>query len=63
MIIQIRDSAFPIGCICSWSSLNNFPNFDVIWFEYDDSEYDTSKYSKLHNVLQSSKLPDYRSVF
>ena len=63
VVIQVRDSAFPIGGICAWPSLKNFPGFGVTWFECDGSEYDTSKYSKLHDVLQSSKLPDYRGVF
>ena len=62
-IIKVRDSAFPIGGICAWPSLSNFPMFGITWFECDGSEYDTTEYPELYSILHTNILPDYRGVF
>ena len=62
-IIKVRDSAFPIGGICAWPSLNNFPSFGVTWFECNGGTFNINEYPNLYSVLGSNKLPDYRGVF
>jgi len=60
---DIKKSAFPIGGICAWPSLNNFPSFGITWFECDGSTYDISVYNDLYSVLGTNILPDYRGIF
>jgi len=62
-IIDIKNKAFPIGGICAWPSLNNFPSFGITWLECDGSFFNPVAYPELYSVLNSNILPDYRGIF
>ena len=63
IVNDIKENLFPIGGICAWPSLNNFPKFGTIWFECNGNNFDSSLYPELYSILGSSKLPDYRGLF
>ena len=63
ILVKVIDSAFPIGGICAWPSLSNFPSFGVTWFECDGSSFNINEYHDLYVILGTNILPDYRGIF